>query len=468
MSIKNLINFKNIKKSNLTYILVWIFYYAWVIVFTTWWTSSPVTVAVFDAEMRAMLHIINLTASAVFIFILKREWYVVSSRISAVFLIVSSVIFLTIQNDTAQTVAAIVLAVAIGGLNASILIPFVFVLNNTEKFYSVVFSNLLISVMILLQEFGTLKVTDSIIFSLIMLALSILPTIFFKKSDLLESYPKNLSLVPKYSKITYLTIALNCVYAIMCKSVGKIFLQNADMQTAIALEPYFYFGAILGCVVYFLIYMVFRNSNQTTWNVTFSTFVAAMLLYSFGNNSNVVLGFFAVLLGVGSTMGMINMYYILGVIGKKYFSIKYVRLSILFIGTCGGVSGILIALLTKQSPITAGMALAGFSAIAIVILLMFSPTLTQKYFCDSWASDSEKSDVNTSLNYLQKYNLSKRESEICQLLLQGNTLRQAAAILDISYATVNTYTTTLYRKLNINSRTELLILFKDYIVEPVN
>lgn len=468
MSVKNLINIKNIKKTSLPYIFIWIFYYAWVIVFTTWWTSSPDTVAVFNDQTRALLHLINLASSALFIFVLKREWYVISSRISAVFLIVSATVFLFAQNDTVQLVAAITMALAIGCLNASILIPFVFVLNNTEKFYSVVLSNVLVSILILIQEMSSIKVTDSIIFAGIMLVLSIMPIIFFKKQDLLDSYPKNLALVPKYNKTTYLTIALNCVYAIMCKSVGKIFLQNADVQTSLSLEPYFYFGAMAGCIVYFLIYMILRNSNQATWNVTFSTFVAALLLYAFGSGNIIALGFFAVLLGIGSTMGMINMYYILGVIGKKYFSIKYVRLSILLIGICGGAFGILVAKLAENSPMTAGMTLAGFSAITMVVLLMFSPTLSQKYFNDSWATDSEKADVNSSVDYLKKYNLSRRENEICQLLLQGNTLRQAAATLDISYATVNTYCTTLYRKLNINSRTELLILFKDHIVELPN
>ena len=36
-------------------------------------------------------------------------------------------------------------------------------------------------------------------------------------------------------------------------------------------------------------------------------------------------------------------------------------------------------------------------------------------------------------------------------------------MLGLSYATVNTYQTSLYRKLNINSRTELILMFKDYI-----
>ena len=51
------------------------------------------------------------------------------------------------------------------------------------------------------------------------------------------------------------------------------------------------------------------------------------------------------------------------------------------------------------------------------------------------------------------------------LLLQGYTLRQISAILPIDYSTVNTYFTAAYRKLEINSRTELLLKFKDLITE---
>ena len=46
---------------------------------------------------------------------------------------------------------------------------------------------------------------------------------------------------------------------------------------------------------------------------------------------------------------------------------------------------------------------------------------------------------NDQLYLFRKYRLSKRETEVCRLLLQGYTLRQISAILSISYSTVNTY-----------------------------
>jgi DNA-binding CsgD family transcriptional regulator len=58
--------------------------------------------------------------------------------------------------------------------------------------------------------------------------------------------------------------------------------------------------------------------------------------------------------------------------------------------------------------------------------------------------------------------MSNREIEVCKLLLQGYTMRQISGILSIAYPTVNTYCTSIYRKTNVNSRTELAQVFKEY------
>ncbi|HOV41912.1 MAG TPA: helix-turn-helix transcriptional regulator, partial [Oscillospiraceae bacterium] len=77
--------------------------------------------------------------------------------------------------------------------------------------------------------------------------------------------------------------------------------------------------------------------------------------------------------------------------------------------------------------------------------------------------DSQFSEIdNEQLNIFLKYKLSRREIEVCKLLLQGYTLRQISGILSIGYSTVNTYCTSIYRKTKINSRTELMQVFKDY------
>jgi len=87
-------------------------------------------------------------------------------------------------------------------------------------------------------------------------------------------------------------------------------------------------------------------------------------------------------------------------------------------------------------------------------------------YSNDWGWDSNNTEVGgRRLSSFKPYRLSKREAEVCDLLLQGYTLRQISAILSIAYSTVNTYCTSAYRKLGINSRTELLLKFKELISE---
>ena len=60
---------------------------------------------------------------------------------------------------------------------------------------------------------------------------------------------------------------------------------------------------------------------------------------------------------------------------------------------------------------------------------------------------------------LDDTNLSPREKQVVLLLLQGMTLRQVAPELGLTVSTVSTYSKAIYKKLGINSRAELFLLF---------
>ncbi|MGI6538505.1 MAG: helix-turn-helix transcriptional regulator [Caldicoprobacterales bacterium] len=86
-------------------------------------------------------------------------------------------------------------------------------------------------------------------------------------------------------------------------------------------------------------------------------------------------------------------------------------------------------------------------------------------YSGEWIDDSYRVDVSQCSRLeakLKDYKLTPAETEVCRLLLEGYTLRQISGILAKAYPTINTYCTSIYRKLNINSRTELLILLSEY------
>lgn len=465
----NIMYLGNVSPKNLPYIFTWIVYYAWVIVYTTWWTASPLTNAIYHTDVRIIIHSVNLLSSAFFIIILKKEWFSAITRIGTVCLIFFLVLFFLINLPKLHILIVVLLGISLGIVNIGVLIPFVFVLNNTEKFYAVFVTNLLIYIILLLQETRLINITNGIIQSIIMFCLCLLPITWFNKNDLIYAIPKKITAIPKVKKLIYITIAISAIYGISCKGIGKIFMLVAEKKVDLNIGALFYIGAILGCVICIVTYGFSDNAFVITWNITFATFVIADILFSIANKGNWIFLLFPLILGIGSAIGIINTYYIMGVIGKKYYSYTYVKISIVIIGGIGGIGGITgITFGNRGESYIESIAvlIACVSAIVIVILLMLSPTLSKKYFNEEWVSDAQKPEIDNEHSYIfEKYSLSKREVEICKLFLEGYTMRQIAGILNLSYATINTYQTSLYRKLKINSNTELLIIFKDYIIK---
>lgn len=65
------------------------------------------------------------------------------------------------------------------------------------------------------------------------------------------------------------------------------------------------------------------------------------------------------------------------------------------------------------------------------------------------------------------YLLTPREYELFLLLLEGYTLKESAKQLSIKYSTANTHMTSVYKKLNVNSRAELIIRYRDAVKENI-
>ena len=461
---------KGLQKQKLPYIVIWIIYYAWVVSFATWWTASPLTDNVFSTELRSLLHTIMLLSSGIFIFIIRKEWFVKTARIGATLVIVGISLFLIASNPQMELLCVVIIGIALGVINTSILIPFVFTLNNTEKLYAVIGSNVLIALISLFQESNGgnyLNQTGDLLLSCLMLAIALSATLFFNKDSLpVDSDTLGIDKPTFHSRI-YLTLFFNCVLAILCKGVGKGILNIAASASEYPVLMWHYLGGLVGCMVYFAIYAFSKRSFIWLGNITFSSFAMGLFCNTFTMQIPVLVVPFALLMGIGNAVGMINMYYIIGVVGKKYNSIRYIRLSTFFIGICGGVSGVVLGnFIHRKNTFEISMIVSIISVAVMLLFIMLSAVVSQSQYYDDWAKDSEKTEIdNEQLYMFKKYHLSKRETEVCKLLLQGYTMRQISGILSIAYSTVNTYCTSVYRKLEINSRSEMLLLFKDYSVK---
>jgi DNA-binding CsgD family transcriptional regulator len=444
----NVVHPHGLRRENASYIVMWVLFYAWVIAFATWWTASPVMDSAFDMQIRSVMHAGNLLSSAVFVFVIRRKWFVNAARAGAVVIVVSMVAFYLAPSAPIKILTAVTGSIAIGCVNICILIPMVFALNNTEKLYAIVTSNILIQVISLVNE-GSAAAKPVLFLTLLLCSLG--AVLFFKKGFYGAPGGGEPAVKPVMHRRVYLSLLFNCVIAVLCRGVGKGILNNAAVSVGASILIWYYIGGLAGWL----------------GNITFSSVAVGLLCHAFILQVPQLSILFAVLLGLGNMIGMINMYFIIGVIGKKYDSMRYIRMSVLFIGICGGVSGIVIGnLISRVGTYEISISFSILSAVVMMAFMFVSPIMERAEYVNDWGFDSCHTEVGGGRAALFKpYALSKREAEVCDLLLQGYTLRQISVILPISYSTVNTYCTAVYRKLGINSRTELLLMFKDRITE---
>lgn len=162
--------------------------------------------------------------------------------------------------------------------------------------------------------------------------------------------------------------------------------------------------------------------------------------------------------GFSGTIGMITLYYNMGVVGRKYRNMNHLKLALWF-GLIGGGGSVALGNFVKSGHGAAALLLTAASVLVTAAYFIVFPLLLRTYFKDEWVRDAETSETDSSLmEAMARCKFTGRESQVCRLLLEGRTMRQISAALKISQSTVNTHCTAIYRKTGINSRIELIKL----------
>lgn len=164
------------------------------------------------------------------------------------------------------------------------------------------------------------------------------------------------------------------------------------------------------------------------------------------------------LLALAHVLGLFSLYYVLGVYTKKYQNMVFYKGGAAF----SGLAYILGVFLGKRIPFSPDSAFLYGTLLVVLPLfvLIFTPFFFLAQGKKEWIADLSRQEVTSgdALNsFFEDWKLSKREKEVARFLLSGLTLRQIALTMSLSYATINTYQSSLYRKLGVNSRSELLL-----------
>jgi DNA-binding CsgD family transcriptional regulator len=453
--IKRVVSVKGIRVQ--PYLIAWVAYYTWSLVFVTAHTNAPDSGSVYSSEARALIHGALLLCTAVSISVCRKPWFVRFVRIGAVILLCSLTAFLFLLPGSAAVFAAPVIGGAMGLICAGVVIPFVFIMSNTEKFYAVVISNILVSALAPLVQLGILGGAEKLV-SFIVAIVCLLPLFRFKAEDV----PGNgTEPMPKAKKITYFTLVINFVFAVVVLGFGKLMTDYMPGMSSASSRLWHAAGGLAGGGLYLLVFAFIRKSLNVTWNITFSCFFLAILSSAVGRGTVAPLS--SLLIGLSVTVGLINMFYNVGIIGQKYGNMNHLKL-IFWFGVAGGGFCILLDrfVLGEDAILIAALAV---SAVMAAFYFIVAPILARTYFEDDWVDDSEAGEIArikatvSQFNKLEGLGLAPREREVCVLLLKSMSVKQIAAEMNLAFGTVNTYYRSLYRKLGISSKGELFMRF---------
>ena len=457
------INLRSMKKQNLPYIMIWIIYYAWVISYTTWWTSPSSEIGTaFGAEFRSLVHIVNLLSSAACVFIFKKKWFATTARIGAAAVVVCLGMYFAAPLPQLKTIFTVLLGMSLGCVNISILIPFTFILNNTEKLLCVVVSHALSNVITLIADGRAIHGAGETVAAAGILIISLTAVLFFRSSDLKTPAEDKLITNKSVRPAAVLTLLASTAGAVLFLGAGKAALNTYLFLSGHSTPASYYIGGIIGCMVYVLIFILMKNSIYMTLTIPFGCLALGFVCYSLSDQAQYLGIIFGLLLGAGTSTGMSTVYYVLGIIGKKYNSMLYLRLSIGIIGICGGISGVLLGNTVANMPqLTLTVSIA--SILAVVTILIFSPVISRICFDENWAGDltlAEITALKQAMKMLEEPDfvtaepfgsisniMTEDEIKVALLLIEGNTRSDILRKLHITAAAAGQHENAIRKKL---------------------
>lgn len=452
-------NISNIRKKNIPYMISWMFFYSWMVSFFTWWVNDFKTSNIFSEKSLYSIYFLSLLFVGIIIFIIKPEKFKSYFKIGTIF----TMIFLVTYHGFIQfnftkylKCSVVMLSLSIGVSYVGLLLIYIYIMNNTEKFYSSILGNILLMLIALIENFKVLDITNNYIFLVVILFISMLPLTKFNTKDYLNEKKEHKPTAPKISKTMYLSVILNCIFMIFCRGVGRALILLTNDMYSFDLEVYYYAGGVVGIILIILIYTYIRKCNSITWNLIFSSFVFAAFLYMWPT-SGLMKGIFAFVLGICIMMGIISMYYMVGIISKKYWNYSYIKYNILAIDVLGCCVGTTLGnYIYKCNDTNIIIIILTISVFIVLVTLITSPIMTTTFFSGEWDIDSTKAIIdNENIRKYIGYNLTKREIEICNCLEKNLTVRQIAADMNISENTVKFHKKQIFKKLNINSKEEI-------------
>ena len=203
-------------------------------------------------------------------------------------------------------------------------------------------------------------------------------------------------------------------------------------------------------------------TNHSVWNMCNLFFIAMICTYGlYFMPEGTALRSLARYIHGFEQIGYIAAYYLLGCVFKKHGDFRIFKLCLVTILPVSMVSYVIPGAISAHWPELLPLAATLTSVVVFIVFILLSPAYSKYLFYAEWSDDFLSIDMTEAVrqveesNILENLKLTPREKEVAALLLNGKDAKQIAGELKISIHTANFHIKNLYKKLGINSRSEL-------------
>ncbi|MGI6577189.1 MAG: helix-turn-helix transcriptional regulator [Eubacteriales bacterium] len=463
---ENKLSIKAVKKENLPFFGGWVAVSVWLYAYFLPMGDFAIKVSLFESivgDTTLYFYVMLITGSLIPLLFEGRK-FVSASFYSVIVSLLCYTSVLFIGPGISSKIIMLIAVPCIAHIFISHVYAFFMVLNNSEKFYSLILVVLLPKLLMYLKPLVNnteLRIHPFIILILlIMIALAFSTYHIKAHSETVPSLQKVKAPKKAYSlmPVIFIVFALNDV-------VAPATLEQISGFDKSQVESLYFIGILAGLALILLLQTRFSMNLCTMLNLSLAFltlgFVIDIVRMQYPNAGLIS----ALCFGVAYPIGIVNIYYLAGFMIKKFRSLYFYRTGFLLSSVCYLVATFFVKIFGQVEVVLPSVLIALVSICFLIMFFLLSPFFVKMLYSGEWIDDSYREDISHHSRLeakLKDYKLTPAEIEVCSLLLDGYTLRQISAIQSKAYATINTYCTSIYRKLGINSRVELLLLLQEY------
>ena len=447
----------NVRKNRWANVVYWMVFYAYTFMVATKYFVYEDGILSFEFSMMTLYQHIALLGSIIVGFlILRRHSLVLPKRIMTILAVVMIMFGAIFQEARSNIIYLVFLSILLGQLADCSLLTYIYDMNNSERLFGIVSCHLLVAGISIFSIYFN-RTTAEFWWLIFALALVASVICFFEKKDT----EWKISIPEVFQKKLYFPLILACI--------GGLFAVCSSMVIIAKLSPvltyarlFFYAGAAVGAIIYFLIYRFSPRPATVSLVTSFSFAIVAIFCFVLDvKNVGYAAGFFA---GATFNMCMMNLYYILCNIIKKYRDSHMFRVGPIV----SNIAGIGIVVISTMVFFYANDLVLRIMLIFAIIgnVLVLASSIFWDKAISTTTTQEEYMHFDTSITKEQAYEsvgLTEKEVEICELLLEGCKLIEIANKLCISENTAKTHRSAIYKKMQVSSREELVAKLKNTI-----